>query len=95
MRSFLAMLSVVLAGSGHVLGMQVSNVVAWFQGVVVAGLAVMAALAATAILLERLLRHAQRTVDDWLPVAERFGELGVACRRLARAFHRALARWRQ
>jgi hypothetical protein len=54
----------------------------------------LAALLGLAWILEELLRRAARTIDGFVPVADRLGEVGVAWQRLRAALQRARARWR-
>jgi alkylation response protein AidB-like acyl-CoA dehydrogenase len=67
---------------------------AWVERLAVTLLVVLAALLSLAWILEDLLRRTAQTIDGFVPVADRLGEVGAAWRRLRAALRRARARWR-
>jgi hypothetical protein len=68
---------------------------AWPERAALVLLVALAALLSLAWVLEDLLRRAARTLDGFVAVAERLGEVGAAWQRLRAAWRRALARWRR
>ena len=67
---------------------------AWLERVALVLLLGVAGLLVAAWTLGELLRRTARLIDEFVPAADRLGEVGVAWRRLRAALRAALARWR-
>jgi hypothetical protein len=66
----------------------------WMQRLALVLIMVSTALLGLAWIMEDLLRRTAQTLDGFVSVADRLGEVGAAWQRLRVALRRARARWR-